>query len=201
MHEPDEDLTDAPTHERTKSRRVAFVVVLPALILTGLLAWGFLTPGADPPQEAPAFSLRLLGGGTVTSDDLRGEPVVLNFWASWCVPCREEMPLFEEMARRYEDRGVHIIGVTYQDSVQGAQGFVDEIGVTYPIALDTDGSLANELGVRGLPQTFFIDRDFRFEKLSPGEALDGAGDRVVFGAIDEETLEAKIEELLDEGSS
>lgn len=198
MHEHDEDLTDAPTHERTRSRRVGLVVVLPALILAGLLAWGFLAPGRAPQQEAPDFSLRLLGGGTLTSDDLRGEPVVLNYWASWCIPCREEMPLFEKMARRYEDRGVHIIGVNYQDSVEGAQGFIDEIGVTYPIALDTQGTLASELGVRGLPQTFFIDRDFRFEKLSSGEAVEGAGDRVVFGAIDEATLKAKIEELLED---
>jgi cytochrome c biogenesis protein CcmG/thiol:disulfide interchange protein DsbE len=174
------------------------VVVLPALILVGLLAWGFLAPGPAPQQEAPEFSLRLLGGGTLTSEELRGEPVVLNFWASWCVPCREEMPLFEKMWRRYEDQGVQIIGVTYQDSAEGAEGFVDEVGVTYPIALDTDGSLASELGVRGLPQTFFIDRDFSFEKLSAGDALEGGGDRVTFGAIDAATLEAKIEELLED---
>ncbi|MBW3595281.1 MAG: TlpA family protein disulfide reductase [Actinobacteria bacterium] len=183
-------------HERDRSWSRLATYVVPALVLVGLLAWGFLRPGAPPQQQAPDFELQLLGGGTLSSDELKGDPVVLNFWASWCIPCREEMPAFERMWDRYRDDGIRIIGVNLQDSAAGAQEFVDEIGVSYPIALDTDGSLASELGVRGLPQTFFIDEDFRFEKISAGEAVEGRGDRVVFGAIDEDTLEEKIRELL-----
>ena len=193
--EPEE--TGARKHERGGAWRGRAAVVVPALVLVGLLAWGFLAPGAPPQQRAPDFEVELLGGGTLSSDDLKGRPVVLNFWASWCDPCREEMPAFERMWDRYRDQGVEIIGVNLQDSAEGAQGFVDEVGVSYPIALDTDGSLAEDLGVRGLPQTFFIDEDFRFERISAGDALEGGGDRVVFGAIDEETLEEKIRELLD----
>lgn len=194
MGDPAPDDRDEPTHERTKSR---LVVIVPALILLALLAWGFLQPSNVEKGETPDFELALLGGGSISSDDLRGKPLVLNFWASWCIPCREEMPAFERMWRRYRDSGIQIVGVNYQDSEQGAREFVDEIGVTYPIALDPDGSLARELGVRGLPQTFFIDESFQFEKLDPGQALEGAGDRVVFGAIDEETLRSEIEDLLD----
>ena len=191
-----EDRHDDETHERTKWKTRAAVAV-PALVLLGLLAWGFLAPGRAPVEQAPDFELDRLGGGTISSEQLKGGPVVLNFWASWCIPCREEMPAFERMWRRYRDQGVQIIGVNYQDSEAGARDFVEELDVTYPIALDTAGSLARELGVQGLPQTFFIDESFRFEKLTVGEAVEGAGDRVVFGAIDERTLERKIEELLD----
>lgn len=189
--------TESRSQEPAPSWRGRGVYVVPGLVLVGLLAWGFLTPGSQPQQRAPDFELQLLGGGTMSSDDLRGRPVVLNFWASWCIPCREEMPAFERMWDRYRDDGIQIIGVNLQDSVAGARGFVDEIGVTYPIALDSKGSLAADLGVRGLPQTFFIDEDFRFEKISAGQVVEGRGDRVVFGAIDEETLERKILELLE----
>ena len=184
-------------HERTKSWRARALVVVPGVALIGLLAWGFLAPGRAPEGRTPDFTMRLLGGETLSSDDLRGEPVVLNFWASWCIPCREEMPAFERMWQRYRDQGVQIVGVNYQDSVAGAEAFVEEVDVTYPIALDENGSLASKLGVRGLPQTFFIDEDFRFEKISVGDAVEGSGDRVVFGAIDEKTLQEKIEELLE----
>ena len=189
---------DEPTHERTtSSRRARWGMVLPGIVLLGLLAWGFLASGGDRQQPAPDFELELLSGGTVSSDDLKGHPVVLNFWASWCVPCREEMPAFERMWDRYRDQGIRIIGVNVQDSEAGARDFVDEVGVSYPIALDPDNELASQLGVRGLPQTFFIDEDFSFEKVTAEEALEGEGDRVTFGAIDEETLEAKILQLLE----
>src|SRR5688500_2235053 len=188
--------TGARKHERVGVGRGRAAFVIPALILVGLLAWGFLAPGAPPQEAAPDFELELLEGGTLSSEDLKGHPVVLNFWASWCIPCREEMPAFERMWDRYRDDGIRIVGVNLQDSRQGAQEFVDDVQVTYPIALDDDGSLASDLGVRGLPQTFFIDEDFRFEKISAGEAVEGAGDRVVFGAIAEQTLDEKIRELL-----
>ncbi len=189
--------TESRNHERASAWRTRLAYVVPALVLVGLLAWGFLAPGAEPPRRAPDFELELLGGGSLSSDDLEGRPVVLNFWASWCIPCREEMPAFERMHERYADEGVQIVGVNLRDSEAGARGFVEEVDVTYPIALDSKGSLASDLGVRGLPQTFFIDEDFRFEKISVGDAIDeGGGDRVVFGAIDEETLEEKILELL-----
>jgi len=189
--------TGSRNHERAGSRRARVVYIVPGLILLGLLAWGFLAPRSEPPRQAPEFRLQLLDGGTVSSDELRGNPVVLNFWASWCIPCREEMPAFERMWERYRGDGVQIIGVNFQDSVTGAREFVDEVGVTYPIALDERGTLASDLGVHGLPQTFFIDEDFRFEKITAGQAIGGGGDRVVFGAIDEETLEEKIRQLLE----
>ena len=193
--EPEE--AGARKHERASRWRGNAAFLIPGLVLVALLAWGFLAPGEPDRQPAPDFELELLDGGTISSEDLAGKPVVLNFWASWCIPCREEMPAFERMWKRYEDDGLMIVGVNVQDSAVAAREFVNEIGVTYPIALNGD-LLGEDLGVRGLPQTFFIGRDFNFEKVSAGEAVEGAGDRVVFGAIDEETLETKIQELLDD---
>ena len=192
--EPDD--TGSRKHERAGSWRGRAAFVIPGLVLIGLLAWGFLAPGGPEPRQAPDFELELLGGGTISSDDLKGHPVVLNFWASWCEPCREEMPAFERMWDRYRNDGIKIIGVNIQDSAQGARGFLDEVPVSYPIAMDPTGSLASELGVRGLPQTFFIGADFKFEKISAGDAVEGGADRVVFGAIDEAALEEQILELL-----
>jgi thiol-disulfide isomerase/thioredoxin len=185
-------------HERAGSwgGRAAFIV--PGLVLVGLVAWGFLASGGPQSRQAPEFELELLGGGTLSSEDLKGHPVVLNFWASWCEPCREEMPAFEKMWARYEGDGVRIVGVNVQDSVEGAQGFLDEVPVSYPIVLDPNNELASELGVRGLPQTFFIGPDYRFEKISKDEALGGGAGRVTFGAIDEDVLEEQILDLLDD---
>lgn len=185
-------------HERAGRRRGRVAFIVPALVLAGLLAWGFLAPGDPQPSRAPDFELELLDGGTLSSDDLKGEPLVLNFWASWCTPCREEMPAFERMWQRYKDDGIRIVGVNIQDSREGAEGFLEEVPVTYPITFDPSGDLASALGVRGLPQTFFIDEDFRFEKISADDAIEGGGDRVIFGAIDEERLEEEILELLED---
>lgn len=185
-------------HERVGRWRGRAAFIVPGLVLAGLLAWGFLVSGDPQPSRAPEFELELLGGGTLSSGDLKGEPVVLNFWASWCKPCREEMPAFERMWRRYRDDGITIVGVVFQDSREGAEGFLEEVPVSYPIALDPSGDLAEALGVRGLPQTFFIDADFRFEKISAEDAIAGGGDRVVFGAIEEERLEEEILELLED---
>lgn len=189
--------TDSRKHERASSWSGRAAMLVPGLVLIGLLGWGFLSSGGPEPQQAPEFELDVLGGGTLSSEDLKGQPVVLNFWASWCEPCREEMPAFERMWAKYKDDGVRIIGVNVQDSTEGAQGFLDEVPVSYSILLDPRSSLASELGVRGLPQTFFIGPDYRFEKISAGEAVEGGAGRVTFGAIDEETLEKRILELLD----
>jgi thiol-disulfide isomerase/thioredoxin len=178
------------------------VTVIPALVLIGLLAYGFLAPADDEgdTRSAPGFEEPLLTGeGTLSDEDLRGGPVVLNFWASWCGPCREEMPALQRMAERYADEGVQVIGVLVRDSAEGGRAFLDEVQVDYPMIYDADDSLARDLDVYGLPQTFFIDSDYLFVKKPPGEAVSQTGDRVVLGAISEERLEANIRALLEDG--
>ena len=108
-------------------------------------------------RAAPAFDLQALDGGRLSLVDLRGSPVVLNFWASWCIPCREEAPLLAAADATYRPRGVRILGVVYQDSPENARDFMRRYGQTYPGLLDPDGRTAIDYAVFGIPETFFVD--------------------------------------------
>ncbi|MGH2770960.1 MAG: TlpA disulfide reductase family protein [Actinomycetota bacterium] len=119
-------------------RLLAFVVV-PTLFVA-FLAWGLLTttkPRAVPATKAPDFSLPLLGSGQILSSrELKRSPVMVNFWASWCVPCREEAPDLERTWREYKDKGVRLLGVNIQDTEEDVLAFVKEFGLTYPSVRD-----------------------------------------------------------------
>lgn len=114
-------------------------------------------PSAQLGKPAPAFSLERLDGGRLSLDELRGRPVVLNFWASWCLPCREEAPLLTKLAADNADRGLMVVGVVYQDSATNAIDFMRRYGQTYPGLLDPSGRTALDYGVYGIPVTYFID--------------------------------------------
>src|ERR687893_1260268 len=146
-------------HNRSKLRRLAPAAVV-AIGLVGVLAYGLLRPAPEEVSRPdPEFELPLLSGkGAMSDDDLEGRVVVLNFWASWCDPCRREMPIFERIAREYEPRGVSIVGVAWHDDPGAGRAFVREYGITYPIVREKGDALATQLGVNGLPQTFFLDR-------------------------------------------
>jgi peroxiredoxin len=135
---------------------------------------------------APDFSLGLLDGGEVTLSELRGKPVVLNVWASWCPPCRAEMPALEKSFRIYKEMGVVVIGVntTYQDSEKDAAAFVQEFGLTFPIALDQDGAMSKIYLITGLPTTFFIDSQGIIRTV------------IVGGPMSEAVIQTNIEALL-----
>ncbi|MDP8959946.1 MAG: TlpA family protein disulfide reductase [Actinomycetota bacterium] len=151
------------------------LLALPAAILGGLALTGSLIPEnsgqldvfAEPgafvatePEPAPDFDLTLFDGqefslsGHLASDR---RPVLLNLWASWCVPCREEMPLLEEGSRRHPE--VLFLGVAVEDELRAARTFAEEVGVTYPLALDETGTLLAKYPTFGLPTTWFISSD------------------------------------------
>ena len=109
--------------------------------------------------RARDFELALLDGDTLLLSELRGSVVVLNFWASWCPPCRWEMPAFESIWREYRDRGVVFVGVAVSDRRNDAQAFADKVGVTYPLGLDDSGDFTRGYGVTKLPTTILIDRE------------------------------------------
>lgn len=105
---------------------------------------------------APALSLPTLDGGTLTLADLKGKPVVLNFWATWCGPCKIEMPLFINAYDTYKDR-LEMIGVNVQEQAGPVQAFVGQYGISFPVVLDADGQVSTIYQVRALPTTIFID--------------------------------------------
>jgi thiol-disulfide isomerase/thioredoxin len=159
-----------------------------------------LRPAADEGAEAdslPAFDLPFLTEeGSFTNADLQGKPVVINFWASWCGPCREETPLLQRTWEKYQDDLV-ILGVNLRDAPDNAKAFAEEFGVTYPLVVDEDQALYEQIApIDGLPQTFFVDAEGRF--LKQEETSDDGS--LVLGAIEEEELEAQIEALLGTGS-
>ena len=144
--------------------QVAAVGVVVALL--GLLAWKVAQGDSEVTSElarggaptAPAFTLeRLDGNGELSIESLRGKAVVLNFWASWCAPCKDETPLLQEAWQRWEDKGVVFVGVDGKDFRGDARDFLARYGVTYPNVYDGKGSTVGRYGVTGFPETYFID--------------------------------------------
>lgn len=120
-------------------------------------------------KPAPEFSIPLLGGGTIELSAHLGDPIVLNFWASWCPPCRQESPVLERAWRKYSGRGVQFVGVNIQDSPHDGQAYLDEFDLTFPNGIDSDGVVTVDYGVIGLPVTFFIGADGTVEGRWVGE--------------------------------
>ena len=142
---------------------LAFIVVL-ALALRGQTAqgqFGIFATGRVvnlDPRPAPDFVLTTYDGQRLQLSDFRGQVVLLNFWASWCPPCRVEAPVLQRAAERLDSAGLVVIGIDVWDDAAQARAFLDEFGVTYPNVEDTTRSIPVEFGVTGLPETFVISR-------------------------------------------
>jgi cytochrome c biogenesis protein CcmG/thiol:disulfide interchange protein DsbE len=138
---------------------------------------------AEPDEPAPDFTLPTLEEETVRLADLSGRPVVVNFWASWCNPCRQEFPLLAEALVEHEDDDLAVVGITFKDIESDSRAFAREVGATWPLAVDDNGGVAAAYGVRAIPQTFFVDRG-------------GIIRARVFGFSSEEALEEPLRTIL-----
>ncbi len=138
--------------------------------------------------QAPDFELNTLNSGSQQLAALRGKPVLVSLWASWCPPCKAEMPAFEKVYRQYTDQGFIVLAVnaSNQDNLADARAFVEANGLTFPILLDTQGRVAQLYDLRSLPTSFFIGRDGIIR------------DIVVGGPISEAGLQIRVERLLKE---
>jgi len=152
------------------------------------VAGNALTESPRPDFLAPDFTLVNLEGESVTLSDLRGKVVMVNLWASWCPPCRAEMPAIEAVYQANKDKGLEVLAVntTYQDSPNGAAQFASEYNLTFPILLDLDGAVSKRYQLRALPTTFFIDKQGVISAVVPG------------GPMSESLIQSKIADLLAE---
>ena len=123
---------------------------------TSLMQLGFQV--FNTPVEAPDFTLENLEGNDVTLSSLRGKVVLLNFWATWCGPCRVEMPSIEEMYEMFEDEQFEILAIDVQESRRAVRQFIDKNEYTFPVLLDTNGRVGSIYGARSIPTTYLIDK-------------------------------------------
>ncbi len=179
-------------------RPLPIVIALAVLALLALLAYGVRSTGSDTGIEralaagerppAPALTLPALdGGGQVSLAERRGEVVVLNYWASWCEPCRAESPLLERWHRRIAARGGTVLGVDVHDVTSDAREFIREYSLTYPMARDADGRTQRKFGVVAYPETVVIDRAGRIAAVRRGP-------------VDEAFMRDEVAPLLEEGA-
>jgi cytochrome c biogenesis protein CcmG/thiol:disulfide interchange protein DsbE len=167
----------------TPRRRIPALLVAAALVLA---ACGAGTPSTGAPgspviigspligKPAPALAGSTLDGGTFDLAAQRGKPVLVNFWASWCGPCREEFPLLEDAAARHAADGLVVVGLLYRDEPQPAGDFAAEQGATWPTVVDPDRAIGSAWKVLAPPQTFFIDREGIIQEVQVGQVRDAA---------------------------
>ena len=161
-----------------RSRGLPFIVVaataLIALLVYGLVAVGESTTIDDAVARgerpvAPDRQLPKLGGGQASLADFKGKPVVLNFWASWCDPCKDEAPALVEAQKELERAGGTVVGVTVDDSTPDSLAFMKEYKLDFPSLRDVDDELGKAYGRTGVPETFVIDREGRVVAVSRGQ--------------------------------
>jgi cytochrome c biogenesis protein CcmG/thiol:disulfide interchange protein DsbE len=179
---------------------IAAVVVLAVVIVTlvaisggddsesGSVAESSCSPsvsgdGADVGDTAPAFELPELQAGCVNAASLEGSPRIVNFWASWCNPCRREFPMLQAAFDEHHADGLEVVGITYRDIESDAVAFADDQGADWTLAHDEDEIVAKAYGVNNIPQTFFVDAD-------------GTVTGRIFGALTRAELDEELEKIL-----
>jgi peroxiredoxin len=226
MTDSSETIEARPAWTRTPQARFARRVLYPLAIIAAIIAviWYLDTRGDDdrsPTGEeygirdlpaklvpagakvaaeegalAPDFLLELAGGGETHLSDYRGQPVVLNFWATWCKPCRQEMPQLVNAYDTHKDEGLVVIGLNLQEGRSVIQPFADEYGMDFPLLIDRDGDVGDKYRLLGLPTTVFIDADGVIQRVFNGPLQEEENGTNVQGAIGESDLEAGIQEIL-----
>ncbi|HEX4910536.1 MAG: TlpA family protein disulfide reductase [Pseudomonadota bacterium] len=146
-----------------------------ALLATGLLLLLFISgvvvssvQAEERKGPAPDFTLKNRAGGNVRLADLRGEVVMINFWASWCGPCRQEMPLIEDIYQRYKDLGFTVLGVNVDNDPKLADKLLKDVPVSFPVLLDTENKLSEIYQVDAMPSTIMVDRNGNMRYLHRG---------------------------------
>jgi cytochrome c biogenesis protein CcmG, thiol:disulfide interchange protein DsbE len=189
---PTEYGSDKRMIRRSQRLRITAAVAVFAcmLALLGLVGWGLAKAqrGQVSSGKAPYFSMTSFDGKKIAMQDLRGKVVIINFWASWCQPCRQEAAYLEQSWRKYKDRDVVFIGVDYVDTETEALKYIKEFGITYFNGPDVGTRISQSYNIKGVPETFYV-------------AKNGELRGVKIGPLEPPELDNKIEELLVEPAS
>jgi thiol-disulfide isomerase/thioredoxin len=180
------------------------IIGIGLVLVLGVLVFLLLKPAPEQPREAPAFSLPLLvGDGDLSSAELEGKPVVINFWGSWCEPCKEELPAFQRTYDDYQGE-VEFVGINMKDNLDEARAMAENFGLTYPLVVG-ETELERQFDLIGYPTTVFITSEYELmdSDIEPDEGptlLGGKqGGTSGLGAISEEELRAEVEKLIAAG--
>ena len=192
---------DPETGSQNSLWRKRAVIGIGVAVVLGVVVFLLLKPAPEQPRAAPEFSLPLLvGDGELSSAELDGRPVVINFWGSWCEPCKEELPAFQRTYADYQDE-VEFVGINMKDNLDDARAMAEDFGLTYPLVIG-ETKLEREFNLVGYPTTVFITSDYELieSDVEPDEGptlLGGKqGGTSGLGAVSEEELRAEIEKLI-----
>ncbi len=173
---------------------------VPVLAFLAVLSWASFSSDGAPDgiavnesvaevrqerRPAPGFVLQLPGGGALDIRDLRGKVALLDFWASWCQPCRDEAPALAQVYREYRERDVEFVGINLWDNPGDAELFLQQQGHEYPNGVDAEGKIAISYGVRGIPEKFFISRDGSIARKFTGPMTPGLLRQILDALLEE----------------
>ncbi len=181
---------------RTANHIVVFVIIV---VFIGLLAYSIFgnreTPKSSPliGKKAPDFTLNLFDGTDLTLSELRGNTVLVNFWASWCMPCRQEARALENSWQRYKDDDVIFIGVNVWDDSSNARSYMNKFGGAYPHGIDPEEEIQVDYGVGGVPETYFIDSSGYVRNKFTGTLTEQIIDYFVTKTIEEKDINIEDE--------
>lgn len=178
----------------TKSYKLLIILAIAGLLLAlavaGLLftqkeAKNEFSPksSAESKEPAPNFTLKIVKGKDFHLSDYKGKPILINFFASWCLPCREEMPVLEKIVHEYEPKGVVFLGIAVDDTEAKIKDFIARYGVTFPVGLDKTATIQKSFGIYGIPTTYFINKQ-------------GVINYSHSGSVTEELLHHELDKLL-----
>ena len=139
--------------------------VIGAMML-GAVPWSAVHAAEAAP--APDFALPAMDGGELRLSELKGQVVMINFWATWCGPCRQEMPLLQQLQVKYEPLGFTLVGINVEPESAGARTWLEKVPVTFPILFDRQNQVAERFGVQGMPSSVFVDRSGRVRYVHRG---------------------------------
>ena len=183
------------TKPKSKSGMIFFIAILGLFATLLLLGWTIMQKGAPPlaSGNAPEFEMPSFEGKVYKLSELRGRPVIINFWASWCIQCRDEAADLQAAWAKYRDQGLIVLGVDYVDTESEAKKYMAEFKITYPNGPDIGTRISKAYRITGVPETYFITRE---GKLLTGNDSTGRAFGNWIGPIPSSALQERIQKLL-----